>query len=170
MGLPQTPGQPTIQLFYLVPYVSDGTMNENQTPAPPPKRTHWQDVTLAILVGVIALGGSVFLLAALQAPVGPPAETIPLFVWNTTAAFISLVLVWRENRYGSTASILTGLLVLVSLGLIGTGTVGAIDPRGSPLGPLSYAALAIALIVASVAARREAAALPTSAAPDEPVP
>ncbi|QIO24530.1 hypothetical protein [Haloarcula sp. JP-L23] len=129
-------------------------MAETPAPAATSKSTQWREVSLALLVGIIVLGSSVFLVTVVQAPIGPPIETAPLFVWNTAAASIALVLLWQDTKYGYAASVLTGLLVLISLSLIGTGVYGRIQPGSSPLGPLSYAALAIALIGTTVAAWR----------------
>lgn len=130
----------------------------------------WRDVSLALLVGIIVLGSSVFLVAVLQAPIGPPIEAAPLFTWNTTAASVAIVLLWQDNKYGYAASVLTGLLVLVSLALIGMGAYGSIQPGSSPLGPLSYAALAIALIGTTVAAWREQSAIQPPTEAEEPTP
>lgn len=133
-------------------------------------RTHWRDVSIALLVGIIVLGSSVFLVTVLQAPIGPPIEAIPLFTWNTTAASVAIVLLWQNNRYGYAAAVLTGLLVIISLGLIGLGVYGSIQPGSSPLGPLSYGTLAITLIGTTVAAWREQSTLQPPTEAEEPTP
>lgn len=143
-------------------------MAEPSAPAPTLRSTQWREVSLALLVGIIVLGSSVFLVTVVQAPIGPPIEAAPLFVWNTTAASIAIVLVWQDTKYGYAASVLTGLLVLISLGLIGMGVYGGIQPGSSPLGPLSYAALAIALIGTTVAAWRDQAPIQPPEDPEEP--
>lgn len=145
-------------------------MAGNTSAAPISSGSHWHDVSLALLVGVIVLGTGVFLVAVLQAPIGPPVEAVPLFVWNTTAASVALVLLWQENKYGYAASIGAGVLVLLSLALIGLGVYGSINPGSSPLGPLSYAALAIALLGSTVAAWRAKSPLQTAQVPEEHTP
>lgn len=145
-------------------------MAETPAPAPMSGSTQWREVSIAILVGIIVLGSSVFLVTVLQAPIGPPIETTPLFTWNTTAASVAIVLLWQNNRYGYAASVLTGLLVITSLGLIGFGVYGSIKPGSSPLGPLSYGALALALIGTTVAAWREQAAIQSPTEAEEPLP
>lgn len=145
-------------------------MAETSAPAPPSRSTQWREVSLALLVGIIVLGSSVFLVTVVQAPIGPPIEAAPLFVWNTTAASVAIVLLWQDTKYGYAASVLTGLLVLISLGLIGTGVYGRVQPGSSPLGPLSYAALAIALLGTTVAAWRDQAPIRSPEEPEEPTP
>lgn len=137
-------------------------MAKNSSTAPISSGRHWHEVSLALLVGIISLGTGVFLVTVLQAPIGPPVEVVPLFVWNTTAASIALVLMWHENKYGYAAAIGTGGLVLLSLALIGLGVYGSIKPGSSPLGPLSYAGLATALIGTTIAAWRTHAPLQNS--------
>jgi len=110
-------------------------MSKTSTRTPESTREHWHGVTLALLVGVAVLGGAVFLVTVLRAPVGPPVETAPLFVWNSTAAAIAFVLTGRRHRYGYPAAALTRTLVLASLAVIATS--GGIDPTASPLGPVS---------------------------------
>ena len=145
-------------------------MAETPAPASTPKSTEWREVSLSLLVGIIVLGSGVFLVTVVQAPIGPPVEAAPLFVWNTTAASIALVLLWQDTKYSYVASGLTGLLVLISLGLIATGVYGRLQPGSSPLGPLSYAALAIALIGMTVAAWRAQAPIQPPTEPEEPTP
>lgn len=128
----------------------------------------WRHVALALLVGIIVLGSSVFLVTVLQAPIGPPIEAVPLFVWNTTAASVALVLLWQDHTFGYAASILTGILVIISIALIGMGVYGGVKPGSSPLGPLSYVALAIGLIVTTVLAWRGRSATETAQAAAQP--
>lgn len=119
---------------------------------PSTARNDWQTVSLALLVGVIVLGFSVFLVAIAGVSIGPPVETAPLFVWNTTAAAIALVLTVTHHRYAHAASALTGVLIVGSIAFIGS--TGAINPQASPLGPISYVAMAIVLIASSIASWR----------------
>jgi hypothetical protein len=144
-------------------------MAETPAVAPISGSTEWRDVSLALLVGIIVLGSSVFLVAVLQAPIGPPIETVPLFAWNMTASSVVIVLPCPDNQYGYPASVFTGLLVIISLGLIGMGVFGSIEPGSSPLGPLSYGVLAIALIGTTVAAWREQSAIQPPAEGEEPI-
>jgi hypothetical protein len=144
-------------------------MMEEGSPAPLVKRNRWREVSLALLVGIIVLGASVFLVAVLQAPIGPPIEAVPLFVWNTTAASVAVVLLWHDNKYGYAASILTGILVIISLMLIGMGVYGHIQPDSSPVGPLSYAALALALITTTSIAWRKRATIQTTQVTEKPI-
>lgn len=106
----------------------------------------WNDLTLALLGGIAVFGSLVLHVAAVQTPVlSPPAEAIPLFVFNTTAAIISYLLVRRGSAGRYAAAAATGLLVVVSIGLIGGGFVGDLKPGTNPLGPLTYAALGLLL-------------------------
>ncbi len=145
-------------------------MPETVAPPPPPRDNQWREISLSLLAGIIVLGSSVFLVTVLQAPIGPPVEAVPLFAWNTTLASVAIVLLWQNNKYGYPASVLTGMVVISSLGLLAMGVYGGINPASSPIGPLSYAVLAIALIGTTVAAWRNQSTIQPSTEPDEPTP
>lgn len=111
-------------------------------------------IVLALLVGLIVLGFSVFLVIIADIGIGPPTDAAPMFVWNTTAAAIALVFTYQHHRYAHATSILAGLLVIVTLATIAMS--GGIDTPSSPLGPLSYLGMALALIGVALASwRRE---------------
>lgn len=119
----------------------------------------WYDATIALLAGIAVLGTMVYFVALFR-PAGltpPPAEAIPLFVFNTTAAVISYALLGRHAAAGYAAGIGTGALVVVTIGLIATGTVGALPSGGNPIGPLAYAALGVVVAATSVIAWRKRA-------------
>lgn len=140
-------------------------MGGEASTVPPSGRNPWRDVSIALLVGLIVLGSSVFLVIVLDASIGPSIVAAPLFVWNTTAASIALVLLWKDNKYGYAVSILTAVLIILSLALIATGVYGSVKPGSSPVGPLSYAALALALIATTYAAWRNRAPTRSTQAP-----
>lgn len=127
----------------------------------------WNDATLALLVGVAVFGTMVYHVAVNQPPglPSPPVEAIPLFVFNTTAAVIGFMLLSRGNPWGYGAAVVTGVLVFVSIVLIGTGIVGSLPSGANPLGPLSYAALGVVLVVTAVVAWRRGSVREPAAAP-----
>lgn len=129
-------------------------MTETSSPGSTARTAHWRQVSIALLGGSMILGSSVFLVTVLQAPIGPPIEAAPLFVWNTTAAAVAIVLLAHHNRYGYAASLATSGLVLISLALLASGVMGGINPGSIPLGPISYAGLAVALIITTILAWR----------------
>lgn len=115
----------------------------------------WYDATVALLVGSIVFGGMVFHSLAVRMPKeSPPVEAAPLVVITTAAAAISYLLLRRNNATGYEAAAVTGVLIVVSIGLVGTGVVGELKPATNPIGPLAYVALGVALFVTAVKARR----------------
>lgn len=126
----------------------------------------WYDASIALLAGIAVLGTMVYFVALFR-PAGltpPPTEAIPLFVFNTTAAVISYALLRRHASAGYAAGVGTGALIVVSIGLIATGMVGALPSGGNPLGPIVYAGLGVVVATTSVIAwRKRARAEPTGA-------
>lgn len=110
--------------------------------------------SLAMLAGIIVLGTGVYFVTILEAPIGPPVEAAPLFVWTTTAAVMAFVLLRRGHPLGYPAGIVTGLLVVTAMALIGSGAYEPVGASSSPLGPLSYLALGLGVIATTVAAWR----------------
>ena len=111
-------------------------------------------VSMALLAGLLVMGYSVFLVTLADIGIGPPTDAAPLFVWNATAAAIALVLTYQRHRYAYGMSILTGLLVVWTLASIAMS--GGIDTQSSPLGPLTYLGMAVAVIGVALASwRRE---------------
>lgn len=132
-------------------------VSEDTSPGGGSRQSRWYRVTLALLGGLVAASLLFFLITVVQTPgLDPPPESAALFVVGTTAGVISYQLLRWEDPLGYPAAILTGGFVFVTLGLVATGTYGPIGPRTNPIGPVSYAALAVAVIVsASVAWRKE---------------
>lgn len=111
-------------------------------------RSRWRRLTLALVGGHVAASFMFFLIAAMQTPgLDPPPETAALFIVVTTAGIISYQLLRMTPTIGYPAAMLTGGLVFVILGLVVTGAYGPIGSRTNPIGPVSYAALGVALIV-----------------------
>ena len=134
---------------------------------PKSTKTPWYDASLALLVGIAVFGAMVFLVAVIRPPgmSPPPAVAIPLFVFNTTAAVMGLVLLRRSGALGYAAAIITGVLVVATIALLATGTVGELpSSNGIQPGPIVYTALGVALVVTTGVAWRRRAAAKTSAA------
>lgn len=129
-------------------------MGAEATDAQVPVENNWLTVVRGLLAGIAVLGTGVFLVTVLEAPVAPPVRVAPLFVWNTTAATIAFVILRRDNVVGYAFAILTGVLVVVAVGLVGSGAYGPVGPDSSPLGPLSYVALGLGTIAATAVAWR----------------
>jgi hypothetical protein len=135
-----------------------------KTPTKPKSvKNGWLDASLALLVGIAIMGAMVFLAAVLRPPglAPPPAGAIPMFVFTTTAAAISFVLLRRANPLGYVAAILTGVLPVFIVVLVMTGAFGEI-PRGEiQLGPIVFTVLGVALVLAtSIAWRKRSATKP----------
>lgn len=131
-------------------------------------RSHWHGLTLALLSGHVAASLLFFLIAAIQTPgLDPPPESAALFIVVTTAGVISYQLLRWEVALGYPAAILTGGFVFVILALVATGTYGPIGARTNPIGPISYAALGVAVIVSAGVAWRKGIMAKTSS-PSQP--
>ena len=127
------------------------------------RRNRWHRVTLALLAGLVTASLMFFLIAAVQTPgLDPPPESAALFVVVTTAGVVSYHLLRGGDTVGYPAAMLTGGFVLVVLGLVATGTYGPVGPRTNPVGPLSYVALAVAVVVAAGLAWRTGPVTETS--------
>lgn len=131
-----------------------------------PVENNWLTIARGLLAGIAVLGSGVFIVTVLEAPIGPPIRAAPLFVWNTTAAVVAFVTLRDDSAVGYAFAILTSVLVVVAVGLIGSGAYGQAGPNSSPLGPLSYLALGLGLLVVTVVAwrRRRAPGAPSRAA------
>lgn len=117
-------------------------------PAAGGARSRWYRLTLSLLGGHVAASVLFFLIVAIQTPgLDPPPESAALFIVITTAGVISYQLLRWDDPLGYPAAILTGGLVFVILALVASGTYGPIGGRTNPVGPVSYIALAAALIV-----------------------
>jgi hypothetical protein len=142
-----------------------------ETPIDPRSTALGCDVaSLALLVGIAVMGAMVFL-AAVVRPAGlaaPPAGAIPLFVFTTTAAAISFVLLHQASPAGYAAAILTGLLPVATVVLVVTGSVGEISSGGIQLGPVVFTALGVALVVTTGIAWRKRTATETTASSSSP--
>lgn len=118
--------------------------------------SRWHRLTLTLLRGHVAASFMFFLIAAIQTPgLDPPPESAALFIVVTTAGVISYQLLMLEGTIGYPAAMLTGVFVFVILGLVATGTYGPIGPRTNPIGPISYIALAVSIIVSAGIAWRK---------------
>lgn len=125
-----------------------------QSTNPSARENELRSVSMGLLVGIGILGFSVFIVTIADVGIGPPLESAPMFVWNTTAAAVALVFTIQRHRYAHATSVLTGLLVIVTLATIAS--TGGIDPRSGPLGPLTYLGLALAVIGVALASWRRA--------------
>lgn len=124
-------------------------------PRRPAGRSRWHGLTVALLSGHVVASILFFLIAAIQTPgLDPPPESVALFVVVTMAGVISYQLLRWELGFGYPAAVLTGGFVFVILALVGTGTYGPIGPRANPVGPISYAALSVTLVLSAGAAWR----------------
>ena len=120
------------------------------TPTTVEQRSGWRTRSLALLGGHVAASFLFFLSATIQTPgLDPPPESAALFVVVTTAGVISYHLLRTEDISGYPAAMLTGGLTFLILWLVASGTYGPIGPRTNPIGPISYAVLAVALIITS---------------------
>ncbi len=125
----------------------------------------WRTMTRALLGGLIASSFMFFLIATTQpAGLDPPPESAALFLVVTTAGVSSFLLMHDGATTGYPAAMLTGGIVFVVLGLILAGTYGPAGARTNPIGPISYAVLAGAVIVSAGIAWRDERML--MAAPD----
>lgn len=121
------------------------------------RRNRWHRITLALLGGLVAASFTFFLIAAIQTPgLDPPPESAALFIVVTTAGVISYHLLRGGDTVGYPAAMLTGGFVFVVLALVATGTYGPTGPRTNPVGPVSYVALAVAVIITAGLAWRKA--------------
>lgn len=133
-------------------------------------KSPWHNASLALVVGIAVFGTMVFL-AALIRPPGlspPPAMALPLFIFNTTAAVMGFVLLQRSGALGYAAAIITGVLVVLTIVLLATGTIGELPSGGNPIGPLAYAALGVAVILTTGIGWRKRAADKTSSTSSTP--
>lgn len=95
--------------------------------------------------------------AAVIRPMGlapPPAGAIPMFVFTPTTAAISFVHLRGNHATGYAAAILTGVLPIVTVILVMTGTLGEIPSSEIQAGPVVFTVLAIALVIATSIAWR----------------
>lgn len=112
------------------------------------------------------MGAMVFQAAVIRPPglSPPPAGAIPLFAFTTTAAVISFVLLRRGDPTGYAAAILTGVLPVVTVGLVVTGRAGEFTGGGIQPGPVVFTLLGMALVVTTgIAWRKRGATEPTAA-------
>lgn len=115
----------------------------------------WDSISLALLAGLMVASSGFGLTAVVQTPgLDPPPESVALFVVVTSASVLSYLLVRWEVAVGYPAAVLTGAFVFVTLGLVGTGTLGPIGPRTNPVGPVFYAALGTGVVGATLLAWR----------------
>ncbi len=121
--------------------------------------SRWHGAVVALTGGLVAASFMFFLIAVVQTPgLDPPPESAALFLLATTAGVISDRLLRRGVTAGYPAAMLTGVLVLVVVAVILVGTYGPAGPRTNPIGPISYVALAVAVVVmAGLAWRTETA-------------
>jgi peptidoglycan/LPS O-acetylase OafA/YrhL len=132
----------------------------------PPSR--WHRVTLALVGGLVAASLVFFLIAAIRTPgLDPLPESAALFVVVTTAGAISYQLLRWGDALGYPAAMLTGGFVLIILALVAAGTYGPVGPRTNPIGPTSYVALAVAVIITAGVASRKGVVVATSS-PSQP--
>lgn len=112
----------------------------------------WHTATVALIAGILAFSVMGFLATLLQTGPVPSPEVGPLWVYNITAATISYVLLQRDQLWGATAAGITGILVVVSVVIVGAGIVGS-TPAGRPLPPIVYAVLGIAVLITAYLSR-----------------
>jgi ethanolamine utilization microcompartment shell protein EutS len=137
---------------------------------PEPLGNPWDDASLALLVGIAVMGTMVFLAAVIRPPglAPPPAGAIPLFVFTTTAATMSIILVRQTDVAGYAAAVVTGILDILSVFLVATGTFGDVSSSGIQPGPIVFTALGLAVVATSVLAWRKRSAAEISSPSSSP--
>lgn len=140
-----------------------------EVPTRPDPSTEWHRLTAAFLVGLTLASALFAHVAAVQTPgLDPPPETFALFVVAAVAGAVAYVLVSQESAYGYAAAALAALVVLAEMAAVLLGVFGDPGPETNPLGPIAYAVVALAtLVAATLASRRESA--PDSTGPSTPM-
>ena len=112
--------------------------------------TEWHHIARA-LVGGLAAASAMFLhTAVVQTPgLDPPPETAALFLVAATGGVISYLLLDRETAVAYTMAVLTGVFVLIAVGVTVLGVYGPAGPETNPVGPIAYVLLAVLVIVTS---------------------
>ncbi len=120
------------------------------------RRMHWsQQALFAALLGVIVEGGFVTALALTQPPYPvPPPASADFFILTVTYAAVCMPLVLWGRAGGYIGAMGVGLFTLLTLVLTLLGTLGDRPVGANPLGPLTFAVLAVVLIVFGVIAWR----------------
>ncbi|ELZ82136.1 hypothetical protein C455_02964 [Haloferax larsenii JCM 13917] len=112
--------------------------------------TEWHHITRA-LVGGLAAASAMFLhIAVVQTPgLDPPPQTAALFLVAAAGGVISYLLLDRETVVAYAMAALTGVFVLVAVGVTVLGVYGPPGPETNPVGPIAYVLLAVLVIVTS---------------------
>ncbi|WP_396612842.1 hypothetical protein ACH9L7_06110 [Haloferax sp. S1W] len=127
--------------------------------------TEWHHITRAFVGGLAAASAMFFHIAVVQTEgLNPPPETAALFLVAATGGLISYLLLSRDDVLGYAMAALTGVFVLVAVGLTVLGLYGPAGPETNPVGPIAYVLLAIVVIVTSGLSWRNREA--TEAGPD----
>lgn len=101
----------------------------------------WRLLTVALLVGLTSFSILAVLVTVLRPDVGLPIGALPLFLITAVGGSISVPLRWWETKGGYVAALLTGLLGLLSVGVIAAGAFGTTG--------ISSITLALYVVVAS---------------------
>ena len=139
-------------------------------PDPGSVTNRWDNASLALLAGIAVMSAMVFQAAVIR-PTGlspPPTGAISLFVFTTTAAAISFVLLRRGDQAGYAAALVTGALPVVTVILVMTGSLGEIPSSGIQPGPVVFTVLGVALVVTTGIAWRQRSATETTSAASSP--
>lgn len=124
-------------------------------PATEQAASEWHHVTLALLGGLAVASVLFAHIAVVQTPgLDPPPETAALFIVAGTASAIGYLLVKQDSALGYPVGMLAGLVIVVEVAVVVTGSYGTAGPETNPVGPAVYVALAVAVVVTSAVAWR----------------
>lgn len=118
----------------------------------------WRHIALALLLGFISFNFWEAFEIALDTPIGPTAQAIPLVVSAGVFGIISFYLLRLDFKVGYILAILTGLAGIGGLALVRAGVIGSVKPGTPPIGVVVYLAVAGLIVITGYLAWRNRSA------------
>lgn len=118
----------------------------------------WRHIALALLLGFVFFNFWEAIEIALDTPIGPTTEAIPLVVSAAVFGIVSFYLLRLDFNVGYGLTILTGLAGIGGLILIRTGTYASAKPGTPMLGIVVYLTVAALLVITGYLAWRDRSA------------
>jgi len=113
-------------------------------------------LSIALLLGVTSFSFAEVFVTSLQPAYGPPLGALPLFLLTAIAGIISLPLRWWDTDGGDELALVTGVLGLLSVGLVALGFVGTVTFGAAMITLPAYALVALALLATTQPGRKPA--------------
>lgn len=110
------------------------------------------------MTGALAIMSAGFFLITITQPAGldPPPETAALFLVSVALASLGyLLLTHGAPKTGIRIAILTGVYVMLSVGVVVSGVYGAGGPKTNPIGPAAWLLLSVAVVATKLMSHRE---------------